>query len=69
MKASDELRPKGVWGHITSNAKLYVLNGFGVMESHLILKVHFCSLIVLLLFAIENGRGEGRGGAGIFSPE
>ena len=32
MKASDELRPEGAWGHITLNAKLFVLNGFGVME-------------------------------------
>ena len=64
MKASDELRPKGTWGHITWNARLFLLNGFGVMESHLILKVHFCSLIVLLLFAIENG-----GAGGISSPE
>lgn len=56
MKASDELRPEGAWGHITLNAKLFVLNGFGVMESHLILKVHVCSLIVSL-FAIENREG------------
>lgn len=27
MKASDELRPEGAWGHITLNAKLLYLMG------------------------------------------